>query len=155
MLNGKGWRMHFTAMTGNQNSSSWVWTTCSDIFEHFAGISLSHIPAKKTRDNRKFSSKIPRERKNLMRKRYIILRDMTISISEHWSLMQLHVKVSFEVGLSFVRPSLISTPEFNSEIFFKKIFNSYISSLNFTWICIYYLPERFGVFIFFLLLIPV
>ena len=44
-----------------------------DMLRHFFStsldISLSHVPAKKMGDNRKCSSKIPRERKNLMRRR--------------------------------------------------------------------------------------
>ena len=44
-----------------------------DMLRHFLStsldISLSHVPAKKMGDNRKCSSKIPRERKNLMRRR--------------------------------------------------------------------------------------
>ena len=44
-----------------------------DMLSHFLStsldISLSHLPAKKMGDNRKCSSKIPRERKNLMRRK--------------------------------------------------------------------------------------
>ena len=38
-----------------------------------------------------------------------------LSISQYLSVMRLHVKVSFEVGLSSVWPSLMSTTAFNSE----------------------------------------
>ena len=70
MLIGKGWKMNFSAMTGNQHSKQ---LGLEDMLRHFLStsldISLSHVPAKKMGDNRKCSSKIPRERKNLMQRR--------------------------------------------------------------------------------------
>ena len=63
-----------------------------DVLRHFLStsldISLSHVPAKKMGDNRKCSSKIPRERKNLMRRRRRINMQLRKTTAESRRLKQ-------------------------------------------------------------------